>query len=117
MYLCHAILLFFAVFFPSSTLLFIVCNVERFLTSGYLDKKFIVLRHAFLPSKTSWENVISVGSDYSQFLLQPLRLGGDINRGIKRLPGRIILRIISCVHILTHLIFFEEKTYLAVLIY
>ena len=66
-YLCNAIVLFLAVFFPF--FLLPVCNVARFVTSVYLDKKFIVLCHGSILSKTSWSNVLSVVSDYIQFVL------------------------------------------------
>ena len=70
-YLCNATVLFLEVFVTFFLLLFLVCNVAIFLTSGYLDKKFIVLCHISMPSKTSWENVLSFVGDYSQFGLPP----------------------------------------------
>ena len=66
MYLYSYVFSFLALFFSFSHF-FLVCNVEVFLTSGYMDKKFIVFFHASLPSKTYWTNVISVVGDYSQF--------------------------------------------------
>ena len=63
---CHSlitcIILPFLIFFP-------VFNVARFVTSGYLDKKFIVFCHTSLPSKSAWGNVLSVVGNYSQFVL------------------------------------------------
>ena len=50
-------------------LFFPVWNVARFVDSGYLDKKLIVLCHASLPSKKYWANVLSVVGKYSQFVL------------------------------------------------
>ena len=58
----YSILPFLLLFFP-------VFNVVRFLTSGYLDKKFIVLCRAYLHSKTAWAKVLSVVGDYSNFFL------------------------------------------------
>ena len=41
---------------------------------------------------------------------------GALHRGVKIIPGRCILRMISCVRIWTHLLFSKKKKYLAVLI-
>ena len=60
--LIHCSILPFFILFP-------FYNVEKFVTSGYLDKNFIVLCHDSLRSKTAWANVLSVVGDYSQFFL------------------------------------------------
>ena len=64
MYLFNAINLLFAVFL---SFYFSVFNIAIFLTSCCMDKKFIVLWHASPPSKTAWENVLSVAGGCSQF--------------------------------------------------
>ena len=119
---CHSliinIILPFFILFP-------VCNVARFVTSGYLDKNSIVLPHASLSSKTDWANLLSVVCEYIPFFLspffkqyyQPLKLRGALHRQDKRLPGRSILRMIYRVNIGTHLLFSKGKNYLVVLIY
>ena len=51
-----------------------VFNVAILVTSGYLDKKFIVLCHTSLTSKNDWANMLSVVGDYSRFPLPPFFL-------------------------------------------
>ena len=107
-------------------LVFIVCNVARFVTSGYPDKKFIVFCHASLPIKNDWEHVLSVVGDYSQFFPpsffppfysfqcpQPqLKFRGDLRHGAKKISGRSILHMISSVLIWTHLLLSKDKNIL-----
>ena len=82
-------------------ILFPICNVEIFVISRYLDKKFIVLCHTSMCSKTSCANVVSFVGDCSQFCLPPilkknqqLKLRGGLHRWDKSLPGGSILRMI-----------------------
>ena len=78
-------------------LLFPVFNVARFVTSGYLDQKFIVLCHASLTSKPDYQSdlccrwLYSVCPKYPQPLL---RLRGDLHRGVNIIPGRIVLHML-----------------------
>ena len=103
------------------SLLFLVCNVAIFVNSGYLDKKLIVLCHNSLPSRTDWENILSVVGKYNQFDFlfkeypQKLMLRGALHHWYKRFPVRILLHTISCVHTWTHLLLFKEQKYLVVL--
>ena len=115
--------IFFPVFFPF-LLFFPVFNVARFVTSGYMDKRFIVLCNSYLPSKTDSEKFLSVVGGCSQIFLplvfiypQPMKFRVALFRGVKRLPWRSTLRMISYMYIWTHIIFYKEQKYLVVLIY
>ena len=65
--------------------LFSVINVENVITSDYLDKKFIILCHNFVPCKTAWSNMLHVAGYYSQIALpffnypQQLRFRGALH--------------------------------------
>ena len=113
----------YSYFLQYSSTFFLVCNVARFVSSRYLDKKSIVFFAPLCPVKLIGQTwyLLSVTIVNVSFLLtppppfffllfflqcpQPLRFRGALYRRVKRLPGRSVSRMISCMHIWTNLIF------------
>ena len=104
------ILPFFPLFSP-------FCNVARFITSGYLYKNFIFLCCAF--HRTLLLVNISVCPPslfhiftFFQYPQPPINLRVTLLRGVSGLSRKIMLGMIPCVCIWTHIIFSGENYFL-----
>ena len=97
--------------------------VAIFVTSLYLDNEFVVMCYAYLTNKSIGKtcsmlavNIVKLSLLFLQYP-QKLKLRGSISLWDKCLTWRIILCMISCVHIWTHFLFSKEQIYIVVLIY